>query len=205
MKLPEVLTKQVGPLPVGAWVAVVGAGLWIGSRFSGGGEPGDAEPVEEPEIIEPPEGSRFVSVDRAIGAGSTQEGFADNVEWRRAAHAYLVGQRRVNALLADAAFNKYLSGERLNTEERRAIVAALGALGLPPDPPDTQYSGGGRESNGGRTGGRPPDRTPPPRPDRRRPRQGYRDLIERREFERRMAQLTPREREAFRRFVGRNR
>ena len=125
--------QQIGPLPLGAWVAVVGGGLGIAwySRRNGSSAP--ATP------------GRSTSGDPGVGEGAS--GFINaspitvpgppapttKEEWARNALNYLIGQGW-DANIADSAVRKYLESTQLTLQESAMIRFALVKLGSPPVP-----------------------------------------------------------------------
>lgn len=136
--------KQVGPLPLGAWVAVVGAGLgiaWYARRNAD----------IEPEIVESGNGESGVGVG---GSGMytqltpvVQPNAAPttNEQWGVNAINWLIAMN-YPPTLADSAVRKYLAGSPLSVQETALIGLVLVAKGSPPqvlppvegqDPPTT--------------------------------------------------------------------
>ncbi len=125
--------RQIGPLPLGAWIAVVGGGLGIAwySRRSG------TATVATP--------GRDTSGDPGVGEGATgfvnaspvsvdsPAGPTTNEEWARNALNYLIGQGW-DANVADSAVRKYLESTQLTLQESAMIRFALVKLGSPPVP-----------------------------------------------------------------------
>lgn len=149
------LSKQVGPLPMGAWIVVVGAGLGI-AYWSYRNNAGPATVVED------------TSGEPGVGVGGTPAGWSDvgpppttrppnpttNEEWGRLLINELVA-RGYPATNVDSAVRKYLASEKLSVSENAIIAVGLTlmvTLGYGP-PPQTLPPG---ES--------PPDGTPPPPP-----------------------------------------
>lgn len=144
------LGKQVGPLPLGAWLAVVGGGLGIAyfmnknagepeqvqlseSGVGEGGTPGwiDLEPPEREEPVE-----------------------ETNSAWSRKAIDWLILQG-ANPVNANGAINRYLNGESLDTRQRALVNSALRQFGSPPEGTGT-----------GNPPGPKPDPKPKPKPDK---------------------------------------
>lgn len=130
------LSKQIGPLPLGAWVVVVGTGLGIAyySRRNSSGEP---------EIM------RDISGDPGVGTGpgwtaiapptDAPQGSPDmedrepqtNEEWARVATNYLIAQG-YDPATADAALRKYLVAGKLSIKEHALLSIAMAKYGAPP-------------------------------------------------------------------------
>jgi hypothetical protein len=134
------LGKQIGPLPLGAWLAVTAGGLgiaWYSMRDGGG--IGTDEDIIEPEIVED------ISGDEGVGEG----GFVytpppvvtpgptpiiDNDQWATEAIKYLIEQNYDSAM-ANQAITIALSGDRkLSAREWTLWRIALMKLGSPPFP-----------------------------------------------------------------------
>ena len=136
------LGKQYGPLPLGAWIAVVGVGLGIAfyTRNSGGA------PVEVEDGSSPPgvgDGSVGGWIPTSPPAGSGDVGNVDlttNESWAVACINYLIAQG-YNPTAADQAIRKYIAGEKLGVQETALVGMALLKYGSPPQPlPPTEDS-----------------------------------------------------------------
>jgi hypothetical protein len=144
------LGKQIGPLPLGAWVAVVGAGLGIAyyTRQQNSSEPIQVTDTSgDPGVGEGAGGWQYIDpTNGGVQSGGTKS-IETNEEWYREALNYLIAQG-YNAAVADSALRKYLTGGALNTQENALIIIALqvkGALPSPLPPADSGPStpGGG--------------------------------------------------------------
>jgi hypothetical protein len=133
--------KTYGPLPMGAWVVLVGGGLGIALYSSRSKKPTIA--VEDTSGV-PGVGTGVQSlwVQNAPPAGSdsvADDKFTTNEEWARAAVNYLIAQG-YDASLADTAVRKYLQSKPLSLSEKALLTVALAKYGAPPillpDPPD---------------------------------------------------------------------
>lgn len=128
MAMPD-LTKQVGPLPLGAWIAVVGGGLglaWWSNRN---------KPASDTQVS--------TGTDPGVGVGAGTPGFipvtpdttpttyADNDEWAHAAVAYLVGNGS-SPTASSVAIRKYVDGQSWTAAEDLLIKAAIKGIGPPP-------------------------------------------------------------------------
>jgi len=126
--------KQIGPLPLGAWIVVVAGGLGIAyyTRRSGGGK--------SPTVVEDTSGdpgvgagaSGFVNAS-PITVDNTPPGPATNEEWAVKAINYLIAQG-YDPNEADNAIRKYLESTQLNQQEYALVRIALAKLGSPPVP-----------------------------------------------------------------------
>lgn len=133
------LGKQYGPLPLGAWIAVVGVGIGIAwyTRKSG----------QEPTIVED------VGITPGVGTGGsgfttvpptnnpTNTAPASNEEWAQKAAQWLIAMGYPSAV-AQQAVSKYVNGKTLSAQEYTLIALALVAIGpLPqgkPSSPDEE-------------------------------------------------------------------
>lgn len=159
------LGKQYGPLPLGAWVAVVGGGLGIAwyTRQRGGtqtvytedgsGTPGVGTGAVSTWIQNTPPADDSVSKPPAT-----------NEEWARLAINYLIAQG-YDPALSDTAIRKYLESTQLSLSENALVKIALAKLGAPPVPlpaPPDQPTPPPASGGGGGGGTTPPPVTQPP-------------------------------------------
>lgn len=161
------LGKQVGPLPLGAWIVVVGGGLGIAlwTRNKGTADPvvtedtsGDAGVGTGPGwvAVPPPSGNPV---------GSDTPTYETNEAWGTAAINWLIAQG-YNAGLAVSAITKALaggqdtSGNKMSIQEWTLWTLALTKMGSPPYPVNVSPPTTGVPGPGG--GGNPPPGTNPP-------------------------------------------
>ncbi|MGH7551511.1 MAG: hypothetical protein ACREMQ_00610, partial [Longimicrobiales bacterium] len=123
------LGRQVGPLPLGAWIGIVVGGLGIGYLINQSQNKPQAVPL----------------VDQGVGAGmqqlietppinvspSTPE--LDNAAWGRNAVNWLVSQNHDQGV-ADNAVRKYLQAQALTAQEQAMLNLVLVRFGAPPEP-----------------------------------------------------------------------
>lgn len=129
------LGKQVGPLPLGAWVAVVGGGLGIAyytNRSKSGGTTITTDTSGVPGVGEGGSGL-WTQLTPSGDAPNSSPTPATNEEWGRSATNYLMAQG-YDANVADSAVRKYLGAEPLTLQEYALIRFALVKLGAPPVP-----------------------------------------------------------------------
>lgn len=146
--MKELLTRKLGPFPVGIWLIVIAGGLGIGlySRRSFT----DKSSTEE---VDPTTtaGGTMLGGNTSGGANATQPGtgvnglggpvIGTNEEWYSWAYTQLVGRGFSNAGAIQAALSKFLQGQQLNDAEQRIVDAALQYGGLPPQLlPPVQYT-----------------------------------------------------------------
>lgn len=135
------LGKQVGPMPLGAWVAVVGAGLGIAYYTKGGagslvGSPDDA--LAEDTFVEDTSGDPgvgeggFVFTPPPVVTGGVLPP-VDNDEWSRRAISELI-TANYDPAWVNAAITHAMFGERLSVREWSIWREALRRLGPPPFP-----------------------------------------------------------------------
>jgi len=138
MDLPK-LDQNVGPLPLGVWVLVIGGGLGVSwfinrrtaARPSSGSGSGGGMPYLPPASDG---GPVVVPGGPSDNIGLTPPGApADNAAWKRAAQNWLVGVAGTDPLTAWNALTKYLDGLPLGTTEAGAVDKALRQFGPPPE------------------------------------------------------------------------
>lgn len=165
------LGKQIGPLPLGAWIAVVAGGLGIAvwSRQNAA--------AEEPEIVED------VSGDEGVGEGALPGSWVDvtpkppqtdsdsvvydsNEAWGRAAVNWLIAQG-YSPGLSNSAITKALAGgsdidgHKMSIQEWALWSLALTKFGSPPYPVNVAPPS---SVPGTVTPPAPPPKTTPPTP-----------------------------------------
>ncbi len=123
------LSKKMGPLPVGVWIAVVGAGLGIGYFVNRKQSSSDSPPpVQDPgvgaggsgwDVVAPP--------DKPAPAAET------NMTWAIKASNWLIAQG-YPVLGSANAVNKYIYSTPLTTEEQAWVNLAVKQFGVPPEP-----------------------------------------------------------------------
>lgn len=130
--------KQIGPLPLGAWIAVVAGGLGIAlySRNSGTVEPYVVEDTGGTRLVDPVgDGSvgGWVSTSPSAPAAPDSGLVLDNDTWGRKAIDYLIAQG-YNAADSYSAITTALSGEQVTVTGYSLWGAALRGIGAPPFP-----------------------------------------------------------------------
>lgn len=138
------LGKQVGPLPLGAWIGVVAGGLGIAWYINRNAGKGSASPPAEEALTVGAEpgvgtgGGQFIYDPPQTGP-STPTGYETNDQWARAAILYLLSEGK-NPNTATLAVSRYIAEQALNAEESALIGLAITKLGPPPflpvNPPD---------------------------------------------------------------------
>lgn len=125
----NILTKQVGPLPVGAWGVVIVGALGMAYMFN----KGQSATPDESLLAEPGVGvggGQFVYDPPTSVTPETPE--ATNIVWQGKAWSYLISKGH-NPSQVGTALSKYLSGESLSSVEQGLVDQALLAIGVPPE------------------------------------------------------------------------
>lgn len=133
------LGKQIGPLPLGAWVGVVGGGLIIGWYFSKGTAKSDKAATAG-------DNTQVPLTDPGVGAGGDQFIYSPptqvtpqdsnpttNDEWGRQAKTWLVATRGADPGVATTAIDKFLQGLDRTLVEQALVNLALIEFGQPPE------------------------------------------------------------------------
>src|SRR5688500_6245002 len=125
------LTKQIGPLPAGMWLLVIGGGFAVGYFINRNMAKAPTEDPSSQQLTET--GVRTGS--RQLIYEPPQSGSKDttpdtNAAWGRRAVNYLVGTG-VQSTTAESAVNKYLQGHSLSIAEKALVNLASAAIGNP--------------------------------------------------------------------------
>lgn len=130
--------KMVGPLPLGAWVAVVGGGLGFALYTRK-----QTAAAATPTVVDSTSGMPGVGTggsgqwqDLSVPTtGSTSSNVSSspqtNEDWGVMAINWLIAQG-YNPSIADSAIRKYLGMESMSSQEYAMVTAALAHLGAPP-------------------------------------------------------------------------
>ncbi len=123
--------KMIGPLPAGAWVAVVGGGVgivWYSRRH----------PKAAPIAVDNTNGLPGVGVGPAgfvavtsSPASTDNSTISTNDQWATAAITYLIGQG-YEPTMADAAIRNYINGVATTTQQQALVDIAMKKFGAPP-------------------------------------------------------------------------
>lgn len=143
--LPD-LSEQVGPLPLGVWILAIGGGLvvayYINRRQGSRSEPeptdGSGSVLSGAGLVHAPREPIYLVDDSPTAPApapdtDAADAITDNYSWERAAVSWHV-ERGVDALTAQDAIARYLSGEPLTARQRNLVSAAIRQLGPPPQP-----------------------------------------------------------------------
>lgn len=129
------LGKQYGPLPLGAWVAVVAGGLGI-AYYSTRGR-GNSPTLVNDTSGSPGVGtggvSSWIQNTPPAGSDTVAQAPTTNEEWARLAINYLIAQG-YDPALSDSTIRKYLESSPLTLAEYALSKIALAKLGSPPQP-----------------------------------------------------------------------
>lgn len=127
------LTKQIGPLPAGMWLVVIGGGLFVGYMVNKNMAKASTEEPSSQQLTETGVGTGGGQlVYDAPQSGSGDSTPDTNAAWGRRAVNYLVGTG-VQATTAENAVNKYLQGHSLSIAEKALVNLASAAIGTPPE------------------------------------------------------------------------
>jgi len=142
------LTKKIGPLPVGVWVVVIGAGVGI-AYLVNRGQASSAAAAVDGEFTDRLDNT-MPGVGGAAGGGggnalldaaqSLTGSYSNNEAWSGAALRKLIS-RGWDPTVADAALRSYLGGNTITQAQKQAIDDALIAVGPPPVTPPMPASG----------------------------------------------------------------
>lgn len=143
----DFLHKQIGPLPVGGWVLVVGAGVgfayWRNKRTPTTTQAPDTQGFTDPSAGNPLQMLGLLEALNRGGTGQPTAGATDNNSWYQNATRNLLAKGYVPSLI-DTALRKYMQGMSLSTSENAIVELALqfaGPLPYPPPPPTTTPGG----------------------------------------------------------------
>jgi LysM repeat protein len=166
------LGKQIGPLPLGAWIAVVAGGLGIALWTRKQDSSSAPTPVEDTST-DPGVGTGGSGMFIPLNPGSTgatgSPTYDTNEAWGQAAITWLIAQG-YQAGLANSAITKGLaggqdtSGNKMSVQEWSLWSLALAHLGPPPTPVNVSPPTGtpGPVDNGGGDNTTPTPPTPKP-------------------------------------------
>ena len=143
-KFEELLRKEVGPLPVGGWLIVVGAGLgfayWRKRNLPTSTNTPETElsPLMTNETL-----GNIGGMLALLNKGSTgveTQTYTDNTSWYQQAARLLIG-RGNSPDLVDNALRKYMQGLPLSQAEtaiKELALQLVGPIPSPPPPPSTE-------------------------------------------------------------------
>lgn len=132
-------SKPIGPLPTGAWIAVVagGLGLMYYQRNHQSATPVDPTTLADAVGAGP---TAFTAVNPSSSPVSNTPSFTDNATWAVAAITWAIAHG-YQPTVADSAVRNYIQGTPPSSPQESAIIdVILKALGPPPEtlpPPQT--------------------------------------------------------------------
>lgn len=130
-------SQKIGPLPLGAWVAIAGGGIGLYMLHRN-----KAAAAAAPASIDP-----TASIVGTGGAGAVSESYVpttggvttttpakltSNTQWGSQAFSWLAALG-MNPTMADSAIRNYLDGRTLSVQENALISQVLGKYGTPPE------------------------------------------------------------------------
>lgn len=164
-------TEMIGPLPAGAWIAVLvgGLGYSLYSRSkaknttTNSATDTSADPLDTSGLTSDPYGLTTAGAGPYAGGGGGGGSYGfltpqNNASWETAAINYLVSIGTDPALAA-AAMGDYIGGYALSSAEQHLVDLALMGIGPLPFPVGTTSA---PSPGGPGTGGNPPPQIPPP-------------------------------------------
>lgn len=182
--------KMIGPLPLGAWVVIVGGGLGYGYyEYSKGNTGSSSSSSSTPDL----------SSNNGVGTGgsgmywqdvnpldnptsSSSQSPTDNTSWGQQVENYLIA-RGFNPSTVDNAVNQYLYGTtKLNSELSSLIGLGIAQYGAPPQPINSSLQPNPTPTppahhppvHKKKVPSPPPKKTPPPKkPTHRKPQTTY--------------------------------
>lgn len=128
------LGKPIGPLPLGAWIAVVGGGLAIGFYVSRGTAKNAAQttPPIDPDSGVGTGGGQLV-YDPPTNVETPTNAITTNDQWAIQAINWLISSQAMNPGIAQTAITKFVTGQNRNLTEQGMINLALLHFGAPPE------------------------------------------------------------------------
>ncbi len=126
--------KMIGPLPAGAWVAIVGGGVgivwWTRTHPKASSSPIAVDNTSGlPGVGVGPAG--FVAVSASPAASADNSTISTNDQWATQAITYLIGQG-YEPTMADAAIRNYINGVATTTQQQALVDIAMKKFGAPP-------------------------------------------------------------------------
>lgn len=128
------LGKQVGPLPLGMWIVVGAAGLGIGYMINKNANKAEPQGTFADPDSDVGTGGQQLIYDPPTNQPAPESGPADNAEWARRGTNIMIAKGGYNFYTVWNALQKYISGEKVTTQEMAIINIVIGELGAPPEP-----------------------------------------------------------------------
>lgn len=133
----EALAHRIGPMPAGAWAALVAGGLGI-AYYTRSHPAASASTVDTAAAQELDNTVTGTSAVPYTGSGAGE--ISTNDQWQARAVTYLISQGATGTS-ADEAVRNYLAGNTLTASQTALIDLVLAALGAPPSAPPLPLSG----------------------------------------------------------------
>jgi len=148
-KAGELLSKKYGPLPFGAWLAIIGVGAFVARKYVASNKAAKAVASDEGYVVDGT-GNKLASAYTGTGGGGTpfgtgvvtsaasQQGTVtsptevNNLGWVKRAADKLKEAGMWNPLDVSAALTKYITGQSLNSREQAIVNQAITMEGQPP-------------------------------------------------------------------------
>lgn len=155
-EITEALGHKIGPMPAGAWIALVAGGLGIAYYTR---THSSSAAVVDPGTQELDNTVTGTSAAAYTGAGAGD--ITTNDQWATKAVTYLISQG-ASGTVADGAVRNYLDGNTLTASQTALIDLVLAAFGPPPSAPPLPLSGviGDTAHPAGSSGGTSTSTTP---------------------------------------------
>lgn len=156
--------EMIGPLPAGAWFAVIGAGLAFSYyRKRHGTAPATTATTQDTSgllMTDPSAGNLGLIPTAPPVSGPGLAAFQSNTDWYRAALNYCLAHGFDQAA-ADQALRDYMAGNALTAQEQAIIDIVLQNVGpLPQPPPPVQHPNPNPTPGGPPSPPNPPSGTP---------------------------------------------
>lgn len=136
MDIKAQLSKKIGPLPLGAWIVIVGgAGAYV-VYMRRNAQPVDDTPFEDtgtPAGVGEGPGGLIQAMPYQTNSGSGYSGqqIETNDDWARVAINYLVA-KGIAPAVATTAISRYINSESLSTSQWAVVSMAIAYAGSPP-------------------------------------------------------------------------
>jgi hypothetical protein len=124
------LSKQVGPLPLGAWIAVVAGGLGI-AWYMNRNQKEPTTTLADSDVGTG--GGQQLTYDAPTTIATESKVIETNDEWARAAFNWLRSEGK-DPIASDSMVRKVLAGETLTQQETGLYALVIVAIGPPPIP-----------------------------------------------------------------------
>lgn len=141
--LTDTLAKPAGPLPVGAWIAVIGGGLgiaWWTRKNSTGSSTSDSTTPTTLEDAVGAGASGFTNSNQ-VTTPAVASGPTTNDQWASLALTWAATNTNYSLTLVSNAISKYFAGTQRTVEEETVLNSLFRQVGAPPVPgPEAPYA-----------------------------------------------------------------